>query len=313
MSAPASIFRDEAVAHHARRGVQGDVLHLTPGAFFWVHRVLVGMALAAVVFACVGQIDEYATGPAVVRVQGRTEVTAPSGEVVEQVAVSPGDRVQAGDVLLRFAASVESSELQTVEDELADRLAAVLRDPVDAAAREAVASLRSRRDLARARVARKVLCAPHAGVVGDVRIRAGQLVEPGMPVVTLLAEHADAEVTALLPGQYLPLLVSGQKLRLTLDGFERDVQSLRIERVGDQIIGPNEAARFLGRELGDAFPLQGPVVLVHARLAAPTFRSGQRDYRFYHGMHGRAEAAVRTQSVLRSLLPSLSGALFDVL
>ena len=306
------IFREEALVHHARGGVRGDVLQLTPNSFFWVHWPLVVLCIAIVVFAFLGQVDEYASGPAVVRVEGRNEVTAPSAAVIERILVSPGDSVRKGDVLMRFDASAETAELNTVEQDLSERLAAFLRDPGDRTAREAVSELRSRRELARAGLERKTLRAERSGVVGDVRIRAGQLVEPGMPLCTLLGDGQGLGViTALLPGQYLPLLKPGQTLRLTLDGFEKDVQGLVIERVGDQIIGPNEAARYLGRELGDAFPLAGPVVLVHARLPSTGFHSGRVAYRYYHGMHGRAEVGVRRRSVVSTLFPDLSGALFD--
>jgi multidrug resistance efflux pump len=306
------IFREEALVHHTRGGVRGDVLQLTPRSFFWVHYLLLVLCVAIIVFSCMGQIDEYASGPAVVRIEGRNEVTAPNAAVIERIMVSPGDHVAAGDVLMRFAASAENAELSSIERELSDRLAAFLRDPGDREAREAVSDLRSRRELARASVERKTLRADRAGIVGDVRIRSGQLVEPGMPLCTLLGDaQGSGVITALLPGQYLPLLAAGQTLRLTLDGFEKDVQGMTIERVGDQIIGPQEAARYLGRELGDAFPLSGPVVLVHARMSSTGFQSGHIDYRYYHGMHGRAEVAVRTRSIVRSLFPELSGALFD--
>jgi multidrug resistance efflux pump len=308
---PRSLFRKEALEHHTRGGLRGDVLRLTPRSFFFVHWLLIGLAVATVVFACVGQIDEYAIGPAVVRVQGRAEVTAPVGAVVLDVDVSPGDEVSAGSVLLRFDASAETAELAAVEQELGERLSAMLRDPGDVAAREAVSVLRSRRELARAGLSRKEVRAPHAGVVGDVRIRAGQLVEPGMPLLTLRTDEGASSVAALLPGQYLPLLAKGQKLRLTLDGFERSVQALTIERVGDQIIGPTEAARYLGRELGDAFAITGPVVLVHARLSGESFSSAGNVYEYHHGMHGKAEVAVRTKSIVRTLFPEISGALFD--
>jgi multidrug resistance efflux pump len=233
------IFREEALAHHTRGGLRGDVLQLTPRSFFWVHWLLIVLASAIIVFAFIGQLDEYATGPAVVRIEGRDEITAPISAVIERVLVNPGDRVKVGDVLLRFDASPETAQVDTIEQELSDRLAAFLRDPGDRTAREAVADLRARRELARAGLERKLVRATRAGVVGDVRVRAGQLVEPGMPLCTLQGEaNSLGTLTALVPGQYLPLLKPGQTLRLTLDGFEKDVQGLVIERVGDQIIGP---------------------------------------------------------------------------
>ena len=61
---PRSLFRKEALEHHTRGGLRGDVLRLTPRSFFFVHWLLIALAVAVVVFASVGQIDEYAIVPA---------------------------------------------------------------------------------------------------------------------------------------------------------------------------------------------------------------------------------------------------------
>jgi multidrug efflux pump subunit AcrA (membrane-fusion protein) len=210
-------------------------------------------------------------------------------------------------------ASGEAAELESVERELADQLAKLLRDPGDAAARDAMVSLRSRRDLARANLERQALRAPYAATVGDVRVRAGQLVEPGMPLLTLLGEDAGARLTALLPGRYRPLLARGQRLRFIADGFPRALHELAIERVGDQVVAPAEALRFMGRDASAQVALDGPVVLVHARLPGRTFASEGASYRFHHGMQGRAETAVRHDSIAFTFIPGLRLALDHVL
>ncbi len=299
------LFRGEALEHHRRGGARGDVLQLTPRTLFWTHWLLLLALAGAAYYAFVGQVDEYASGPAVVRITGLHEVTAPRPGVVSSVEVTPGQRVTRGQLLLRMHSSTEVSELESVERELSDQLAKLLRDPGDAVAREAIVGLRSRRDLARAKLARQELRAPEAGTVGDVRVRAGQLVEPGMPVVTLLGQSGGGRVTAMLPGRYRPLLQRGMELRFVADGFSREVHSLEIESVGDQIVGATEAARYLGRDLGGSLRLTGPVVLVHARLPQLEFEAEDGTYRFHHGMHGHGESAVRRDSIAFTFVPGL--------
>jgi multidrug efflux pump subunit AcrA (membrane-fusion protein) len=296
-----SLFRPEALEFRRQGGARGDVLELTPRAFFVTHWLLVLALLGIVGFALLGQIDEYAAGLAVVRLEGLSEVTAPRPAVVAGVDVAPGERVQPGQVLVRMYSAAERSELESVERELADQLAKLLRNPGDAAAREALVALRGRRDLARGSLERQTLRAPQAGIVGDVRVRPGQMVEPGAALVTLLGERSGARLTALLPGRYRPLLSRGMQLRFIADGFPREVHRLVIERVGDQIIGPTEAMRYVGSEL----PLPGPVVLVQARLPSRTFTSEGRPYSFHHGMQGHAECAVRRDSLAFTLVPGL--------
>ncbi len=307
-----SLFRQEAVDFHRHGGAKGDVLQLTPGAFGWTHWLLCAAFAAAIGFAFIGEIDEYAAGPAVVYVDGLFEVTAPRPAVIVALEVDPGERVQAEQVLVRMHSSSEAAELESVERELADQLAKLLRDPGDRVAREAMVSLRSRRDLARANLERHTLRAPYAATVGDVRVRRGQLVEPGMPLLTLLGEDAGARLTALLPGRYRPLLARGKSLRFVADGFPRAIHELEIERVGDQVVGPGEALRYLGRDSADGVALDGSVVLVHARLPGRIFASEGATYRFHHGMQGRAETAVRHDSIAFTFLPGLRLALDDV-
>jgi membrane fusion protein (multidrug efflux system) len=302
MSEP--LFRESALEFQRRHGARGDVLHLTPRALFWTHALLAAALAAGLWFAFTGQVEEVATGPAVVRVDGLLELTASRPAVVASVEVDPGEHVQAGQLLLRMHSTGEVAELAAVERELEEQLAKLLRDPADRVARDAMVTLRARRDLSQAALERQTLRAPHAGSVGDLRVRAGQLVEPGMPLVTLQTEASGARVTALVPGRYRPLLSPGSRLRFTAEGFEREVHALTIERIGDQIIGPLEAARLLGRDPSDGL-VNGPVVLVHARLAGAGFQSQGERYQFHHGMHGRAETAVRSESIAFTFVPGL--------
>jgi len=309
----AGLFRREAVDFQRQGGARGDVLRLTPRSLIATQWLLGFALIVGLYYAFAGQIDEHAAGPAVVFVDGLQELTAPRAGVVASVDVAPGQQVHAGQALVRMVSSTETAELETVERELSDQLAKLLADPGDGVARESMVSLRSRRDLARLSLERQVLRAPQAGTVGDVRVRGGQLVEPGMPVVSVHSAHAGARLMAMLPGRYRPLLRPGLTMRFVADGFQREVHGLQIERVGDQIIGPLDAARYLGLDQATATQLTGPVVLVQARLPKLSFSSEGGNYRFHHGMRGQAESAVRHESIAFTFVPGLKQVFSHVL
>jgi membrane fusion protein (multidrug efflux system) len=147
--------------------------------------------------------------------------------------------------------------------------------------------------------------APQAGVIGDVRIRSGQLLSVGDVVVTLVGDQTRYSIVAMLPAQYRPQLRPGMSLRFEVNGYRYAYQEMSITSVGTQIIGPNEVKRYLGQQIDDTVKIEGPVVLVEAEPPAPTFEVDGRTFEFYHGMGGVAEARVRSESILLSLLPSL--------
>lgn len=297
-------FRPEAVVHQAERASRADVLRIAPRETRWALRLLALALAAALAFVCLGRVSEYASGPALVRIEGRTALSASHPALVTAVEVAPGDRVEEGVVLVRLFASEEAAELAAHTREFDDQLLKLLQRPRDVAAREALVSLRTRRELARQRLAQRTIRAPHAGVVADVRVRPGQLIEPGSSVIELRGEHAAPRVLALLPGRYRPLLSVGARLRFELDGFSRRAEELRIDAVGDQVVGPAEAARYLGRELGDTLALTGPVVLVQAPLPPELTVDGAR-IELAHGLQGKAETAVRSEPIAFVFVPGL--------
>jgi membrane fusion protein (multidrug efflux system) len=299
------LFRPEAVEHQRARGMHAELVVLDGAATAWGFALLCAGLVAGIAFLMLGRVNEYASGPAFVQLDGRTILTASHAGLVTSVSVRPGDRVREGDELARFHAQDEVAELQASVKQFDSQLAKLLLAPEDATTREALVSLRSRRELAEERVSRRVLRAPHAGVVGDVRVREGQLVEPGLRMIDLQGEASEASVTALLPGRYRPLLHAGDKLRFEVDGFQRLTQELTVTRVGDQIVGPSEAARYIGRDLADAIAVAGPVVLVQASLPSRSFALDGQRYEFSSGMFGKAEALVRNEALAYAFLPSL--------
>ena len=104
-------------------------------------------------------------------------------------------------------------------------------------------------------------------------------------------------------------LGTGKPLRVELNGFTHEYQTFTIESVGDQIIGPTEVRRYLGADTGDAVELEGPMVLVRARIDAPTFTLKGKTYNYFDGMLAQADARVRKERILVTLIPGLKGAL----
>lgn len=299
------LFRPEAVDHQRVRETHGETLTLDRAATAWGFSLLCAGMIAMLFFVGVGRINEYASGPAFVQLDGRTILTASASGLVTKVAVKPGDRVTAGDELVRFHAPDELAELQAATKEFDSQLAKLLLRPDEALTREALVSLRSRRDLAEQRLGQRTLRATTSGLIGDVRVREGQLVEPGLRMIDLQGSASLATVTALLPGRYRPLLRAGDVLRFHVDGFHNLAHELTISRVGEQIVGPSEAGRFVGRDLADAFSITGPVVLVQATLPSKQFTMDGQRYDFANGMYGKAEAVVRNEPIAYAFIPSL--------
>jgi membrane fusion protein (multidrug efflux system) len=302
---PQRLFREEALRHRQAWHQEGDVLRLQPAWADRTYKVLIFLAAAALVFALVFDLHEYASGPAVVRVNGRTDVTATASGTVQSVMVQPGERVKAGQVLVKFYVAAELSELDRVTHEFELQLVKILRDPGDSGARAALTSLRAQKDLAQAHVEERSTKAPHDGMVSDLRIRAGQLIGPGELILSLVNESSTYALTALLPGQYRPMLKPGGPMRLEMAGFEYCYQDLEIESVGDAVVGPTEVKRYLGQELADAVQLNGPVVLVQARMPTRTITCNNRTFTYFNGMNGTAQARVRAASILVTYVPAL--------
>jgi membrane fusion protein (multidrug efflux system) len=299
------LFRDEAIARHANHRDGGAVLDLSPSWIRWTYPLLVAVVALGAAWSLIGRVHEYASGPAIVRVADRGDVTAKLAGNVAEVLVRRGQRVAAGDPLLRFFSEEEDAELRRLQDEFEAQLIKVLHEPTDAASRQTLGGLRAQRDLAAKRVAERLVRAPRAGIVGDVRVRPGQHVAGGDHLVTVLRENAALVMVALLPGRYRPMLQPGMTMRFELVGYPYEYRSLVIETVDDEVVGPAEARRVLGSEVADGVELREPVVLVRASLRDREFVSHGRRFRYYDGLPARAQIAIRTESLLMRVLPML--------
>lgn len=301
----ARLYRQESLREHADPRAEGDVLRISPAWTRWAYWVLVAFLAAGLVFCLVGTVYEYASGPAVVRVEGMLEVTVEVRGAVMSVEASPGQRVAAGQVLARLRTQDEDAALERIEREFELQLIRMLRDPGDQAARQVLTTLRAEQELAQARREARTIRAPRAGIVTDVRIHVGQYLQPGESVASLVDEDSQVALIALLPGSSRPFLQPGKSLRVELEGFEYEYRELTIDSVSDQVIGPAEVRRYLGPVISDALTLGGPQVLVKTRLPARSFVRGEQRLYYVDGMMARAEARLKEESILVVLIPGL--------
>jgi multidrug efflux pump subunit AcrA (membrane-fusion protein) len=301
----AGLFRAEALRYRAERTTDGELLDLSSDWTRWTYWLLAAAFAAGLIYCVTGALHEYATGPAVVWFSGRTQVTASVAGTVEEILVSPREAVEAGQVLVRFSSAVEAADLGRIDREFELVLAKSLGDPADQTTKATLTALRTERDVAAARLGQLSIRAPHAGVIGDVRIRAGQLMSAGDVVVTLVSPDQRGSVLVVMPAQYRPQLAAGLTMRFEVRGYRYAYQELAVSAVGTQIIGPNEVKRYLGQEIQDTITIEGPVVLIEAKLASSTFMVDGETFHFFHGMSGTGEVRVRTESVLFSLVPGL--------
>ncbi len=117
------------------------------------------------------------------------------------------------------------------------------------------------------------------------------------PAVVQVEGGKDLFAIALLPESYRSQLRPGMSLRLELAGDRHAFETMTIDSIDDQVIGPQEAERLLG-QAHSATPLPGAFVVVRARLPAATLVSNAPVY-------GHAEVRVRSERILLTLFPVL--------
>jgi multidrug resistance efflux pump len=207
-----SMYRAEAVEHRSGGGA-GDVLRLAPAWTRWVFWDLLLAAVAGVAYLIIGTLHEYAAGPAVVWTDTQKQVTATVGGSVSAIDVTPGQAVEKGDVLVRLGSLVERADVDRLNHDFEFQLGKLLRDPADAQARALLSQTTTQREVSLARLDLLTIRAPDAGLVGDIRIRPGELLEPGHVAMSLLTRDRECVVRVMLPAQYKPQLHPGISMR----------------------------------------------------------------------------------------------------
>ncbi|MEW8626997.1 MAG: efflux RND transporter periplasmic adaptor subunit [Candidatus Thiodiazotropha sp.] len=184
-----------------------------------------------------------ATG-SLVAVQGVT-VSAELGGKVSEIAFESGDRVKAGDLLVRLDTTAEEAQLRSAE--AAEKLARInldrnrgLRanktvsqsdlDTAEANYKQATAQVEN----VKATIAKKTLRAPFSGQLGLRQVNLGQIIEQGTPVVTLQTIdpiYADFS----LPQQRFSSVAVGNEVRITTDAAQDKSFSGKIIAINPEI------------------------------------------------------------------------------
>lgn len=304
------IFREEALESLATgHRNYGDLLHTSPTWTKWFYWLLCLIFLVGVLYSFFGSINEYAVGSAIVRVEGRSNLTAISSGTVSSIEVYPGQAVVAGQLLVHFYNAQEAIHLDRINKELEFYLLESLRNPSNPAPQQSLTSLRAQKQIAEAQLEQRSVRASQAGIVSDIRTRPGQFVSTGETLLSLVNKDTNPSMTAIVPGHYRPLLKRGMSLRLELSGYQYAYQDLAIESIGEEIVGPIEIRRHLGQNVADTIAITGPVVIIYGRLPSHTFEADGRQYEYYDGLQGKVEIRIRSERILFHLIPALKSLL----
>ncbi|MBZ0237263.1 MAG: HlyD family efflux transporter periplasmic adaptor subunit, partial [Deltaproteobacteria bacterium] len=298
------LFRREAIEAQALPRY-GDVIRVSPSWVSWAYWALVALVVASLVYVSVGTVSTYSAGPAIVRSTTRSEVVARTSGNVTEVLVTSGNAVEPGAVIARLDDTDARGAVERIEREFDAQLRNHLLDPSDLAADGALRTLRLQLDQARGALEDRVIRAESHGVIADVRVRPGQRVEPGNVVSSIVDGSAELSLIALLPGSDRPQLEPGMSLRLELVGYRYSYQTVTIDSVSTDVLGPGEARRVLGVEIAESLPLPPSVVLVRARIPSHDFVVDGERFRYHDGMLARAQVRVREERILYTLIPEL--------
>jgi hypothetical protein len=268
----AKVFREEALQYYAaEQNEEGEILHGSPPWLNKTHWLIVALLLLGFLWMALARVHQNADGQAVVKALRKMTATATTAGLIRSVVVAQGDYVKAGDLLVQFYDSAGTTTLERLKQEV--------RSPSD-------------------------------GVVSDIRVHAGQPVNAGDQIATIVDESGGYELVAFFPGYYAPQLHPGMNIVLKVSGYPESHESFVIRHVGAEIIGPHEAQQYAGRESADAaLQVSGPVVSVRAPISRRAFQAGEDSYLFYDGMTGQTEVEVHSESLLVYLFPGLKGIL----
>ena len=164
---------------------------------------------------------------------------------ITRIAFRPGDRVEAGAVLLELDDRAEQADLKAADATLAEAVAAFDRqqslnrtgsasDAAFQTARAALLRAEAERDRAGIALENRSLRAPFGGVVGLTDLVEGQLIDTATPIATL-DDLSVIEVDFSVPETLLPRLASGQRVELTSAAWPGRVFGGEISRIDSRV------------------------------------------------------------------------------
>jgi hypothetical protein len=260
------IFRQEALEYQNEMGTDGKLLRGIPPWLASSHLLIVLFLVIGIGYVSLAKVHQVANGPAIIRNANKISVPALSSGIVSKLLVEPGTSVIEGQLLATLQGSPGDSLLARMREEV--------RSPTD-------------------------------GIVGDISIHVGQAVAAGEQVLSLSGPGSGNEVIALLPGSFAPEVYPGMQLVLKIDGYPQSREELTIMEVEPEVFGPNDAARFVGKEIAQTLSLTGPILLVRSSLPQNTFVAASEKFTYHDGMVAQAEVSVRKEPLITALEPGL--------
>ena len=187
-----------------------------------------------------------------VRVVGTVEaerdvtVAAEEGGVVESLLAAKGERVRAGEALVRIDDDVLRAQLEQAASQaaLAEETWQRQRrlweqDSVGTElqylqARYNAETAAAQAQVLRERVARTAVRAPVAGVLDDRMVEVGTMVSPGSPVARIL-DVDTVKVVAGVPERYAPDIEDGARVLVNVDALAGREYTGRVDFVGSAV------------------------------------------------------------------------------
>lgn len=305
------LFRAEALEAHRGPDADGPLLKAPPR---WSESVFWCLGIASLVFvAALGllEVGVYSSAASVVEVDDAGDIVTVVPGSVATVYVQPGDQVQAGDLLAELETGQERLALDQARRAYDQSVMRRLQDPTHPTYADEVAQRRSALETELAQVERKRVRAVRGGVVGDVHVRPGQVVEAGRVLLTVRDPAAPKRIRGFFPAADRPSLEPGQPLLLDVQGLEHRSVRLRIDTVSEEAIGPSEVGRWLGPQRFDTLDVHGPLVQVTAQIPDTIEMSDGSLRTLHEGMAGTLEVRVQRRRLIFVLLPGLEDWLFD--
>ncbi|ULG70372.1 efflux RND transporter periplasmic adaptor subunit [Marinobacterium sediminicola] len=158
-------------------------------------------------------------------------LSAELGGKIDQSPVREGERVEQGQLLIKFDCALQAAQLQKARAQLAGALN-TYKGSQRMAELNAIGSVelnnskvevdKARADVAYldATVQRCSLKAPYAGVIGEKKVREQEFVQAGQPLLEIIDDSA-LELEFIVPSRWLSWLVPGYAFEVSIEDTGR--------------------------------------------------------------------------------------------
>ena len=290
------LFREKAVASKWQGEKLDDMLRVTAPHEWAIVVGLVLVLLGIVAWGLFGRIERSLTADCVlVRPGERHAVVSGVAGTVVDVLVSAGDRVEAGQALVRVRLPEVGRQVRIARAKVG-MLEAQLQASATASMREMLGAARAELlELEAVAAAGDFIVSPHAGEVAALSLMPGQAVAAGAEVAQLRkGEDHQLQVVAIIEPEHAQRLKRGMAARILLDtGSGTSALEADVREVSPQ---PIAAPRWLSAM---GLPQRGQLVRLDLREPPPLAVAD--------GQHGRLLIVMQRQAPVFLLVPARSG------